>query len=143
MFVVFDLDGTLADCRHRLRFIQTAPVDWDSFYHDAVYDTPVDPLRYVYWGLWRQKIKIEIWTGRPERIRVLTRNWLDRYGLPHSRLRMRENDDHRPDYELKEDWLLSLETWDRPTLVFEDRDRVVEMWRRNGVQCCQVAKGDY
>ena len=30
-----------------------------------------------------------------------------------------------------------------PFLVFDDRQRVVDMWRRNGIQCCQVAPGDY
>ena len=30
-----------------------------------------------------------------------------------------------------------------PILAFEDRERVVDMWRRNGIQCCQVAPGDF
>ena len=31
----------------------------------------------------------------------------------------------------------------RLVMVFDDRDRVVNMWRRNGVVCAQVAPGDF
>jgi hypothetical protein len=30
-----------------------------------------------------------------------------------------------------------------PTLVFDDRSRVVEMWRKNGIKCFQVAEGNF
>ncbi len=30
--VIFDIDGTLADCSHRLHHIQKDPADWDGFY---------------------------------------------------------------------------------------------------------------
>lgn len=33
---------------------------------------------------------------------------------------------------------------DRPVqMVFEDRARVVDMWRKRGVLCAQVAPGDF
>lgn len=31
----------------------------------------------------------------------------------------------------------------RLVMTFDDRDRVVAMWRRNGVVCAQVAPGDF
>ena len=40
-------------------------------------------------------------------------------------------------------WLLSLPENERPTLVFDDRDRVVAVWRKHGIRCCQVAPGDF
>ena len=30
-----------------------------------------------------------------------------------------------------------------PVLVFEDRDRVVQMWRDAGLKCLQVKPGEY
>ena len=30
-----------------------------------------------------------------------------------------------------------------PLLVFEDRDRVVQMWRDAGLKCLQVKPGEY
>jgi hypothetical protein len=50
-----------------------------------------------------------------------------------------------PDDQLKESWLKAMSPEDRARLVmtFDDRDRVVAMWRRNGVVCAQVAPGDF
>lgn len=58
---------------------------------------------------------------------------------------MRPAGDTTPDHELKQSWLLSLPNEDRERLMcaFDDRQRVVDMWRRNGVLCCQVAPGDF
>jgi len=30
-----------------------------------------------------------------------------------------------------------------PSVVFDDRDRVVKMWRENGIRCFQVAEGNF
>jgi hypothetical protein len=52
------------------------------------------------------------------------------------------------DDELKEEWL---DAYDLPGLlprdeilcVYDDRDKVVKMWRRNGLPCFQVAEGNF
>ena len=50
-----------------------------------------------------------------------------------------------PDDVVKEEWLLSLpeEIKSNISIVFEDRKRVVDMWRNHGIQCCQVSEGDF
>ena len=60
-------------------------------------------------------------------------------------LRMRPADSRAPDTELKEEWLHSLPPAERERIVLavDDRDLVVEMWRRNGVPCLQVASGKF
>jgi hypothetical protein len=60
-------------------------------------------------------------------------------------LRMRNAGDNTPDDVLKEQWLHAMPIKDRARLVavFDDRQRVVDMWRANGVPCFQVAKGDF
>lgn len=63
----------------------------------------------------------------------------------HVHLRMRQQGRYIADDELKQTWLLDAihnRRW-RPDIVFDDRDRVVNMWRRNGIQCLQVAPGDF
>ena len=58
--------------------------------------------------------------------------------------RMRLEGNYTDDVILKHRWLHSIHSaQNRPNLVFEDRTRVVEMWRRAGIQCCQVTDGDF
>jgi hypothetical protein len=57
---------------------------------------------------------------------------------------MRKNNDHREDSIVKQEMLdkIRLDGYN-PTLVFDDRARVVEMWRKNGIKCFQVAEGNF
>ena len=51
-----------------------------------------------------------------------------------------------PDDKLKQHWLDSLFEGDRKNdivCVFDDRDKVVKMWRENGLDCFQVANGNF
>jgi hypothetical protein len=59
---------------------------------------------------------------------------------------MRKAGDYRPDVEVKQEWLdewLKHHTKEEIGGVFEDRKQVVDMWRKNGITCYQVAEGDY
>jgi hypothetical protein len=65
--------------------------------------------------------------------------------LDESLLTMRPAGDYTPDDVLKQRWLDAMLEEDRRRLiaVFEDRDRMVKMWRANGVPCFQVADGEF
>ena len=142
-FVVFDLDGTVVGTAGRLHFVMVKPKDYDGFHKASVYAEPIAHIRPVWWGFWRQRIPIEIWTGRPQKYEVITRNWLSCHGFTGCRrLRMRAAGDTRPDTEIKKSWLDECGVY-KPMLVFEDRSRVVDMYREAGVPCFQVVKGDY
>jgi len=59
-------------------------------------------------------------------------------------LRMRKNGDYTPDDVLKKAWLDELFPDKGYILcVFDDRDKVVNMWRREGLTCFQVAPGNF
>lgn len=88
---------------------------------------------------------------KSENLREQTEHWLRYNILAHmnwsnqNQLKMRPAGDYTPDDVLKESWLHAMSPEDRARLVmvFDDRDRVVNMWRRNGVVCAQVAPGDF
>lgn len=141
MKIVFDIDGTLADCSHRLHFIQQTPLDWENFYAACPADKPIRHMVDLA-GQLAIYNQIECWTGRPERIRPQTERWLLGYlGRSVSLLRMRADDDHRPDYEVKADYLT--QSIIPPAVIFEDRNQVVDMFRERGIRVCQVAQGSY
>ena len=143
MRIVFDIDGTLADASHRLHYIQSYPKNWDAFFWACVDDTPITPVVLLARTLLRDGYhNVAFWTGRDDMVEHPTRRWLAHhlgYSADREELRMRSHGDHRPDYEIKEGWLRE---W-KPDLVFEDRQAVVDMYRRHGIRVCQVAPGNY
>lgn len=140
MFVVFDLDGTLALTEHRAHFLQQQPKDWRGFYAACDQDQPNHPVIRTLLALWSTGADIEIWSGRSDEVKDKTEEWLGRHGLAHIRIRTRVAGDHRPDTVLKAEWLDEGRT---PDLVFEDRASMVAMYRARGIVCCQVAPGDF
>lgn len=143
MFVVFDLDGTLADGKHREHWINrpAGEKNWRSYFADCDRDYPIGPVAGTLRALAAAGHDIEIWTGRSDKVAEKTAAWLQSHGLHGFRMRSRAAGDHTADYDLKASWLE--ECGRKPDLVFEDRARVVAMWRSHGIVCCQVAPGDF
>jgi len=83
-------------------------------------------------------------TGRSDHVRRSTREWLSDHGLGGGALFMRKFGDHRDDDIVKGELLDEvLAVGYRPIMAFDDRSRVVAMWRARGVPCAQVAPGDF
>ena len=135
--VLVDVDGTLADVRHRLHHIQGAGrKNWTAFFESIDRDPPIAST--VAWvRSLAESHQIIIITGRPERYRKRTAAWLKKNEIPFSDIFMRPDGDHRPDYEVKKE---ALRRWpkQRIKLVIEDRPPVCEMWLNQGVRCVLV-----
>jgi len=56
---------------------------------------------------------------------------------------MRKDKDYRQDYMVKQDILDKHIDKSKVWVVLDDRDQVVQMWRRNGLTCLQVADGNF
>jgi hypothetical protein len=148
---IFDLDGTLALIEHRLHHIQKQPKDWRGFFGAVKGDVPNMPVIRTMRRLREGGADIWIWSGRSDECRDQTLHWLATFAChdwPLSCIRdvrMREAGDHRDDADLKRKWALGMDRDDKDRLqaVFDDRDRVVKMWRDIGVPCFQVAPGDF
>lgn len=149
MIYIFDIDGTIADASHRLKYIQQGKLDWDVFYQECSKDKPIRPVLSVLNALSRDA-EIWFWTGRSDAVLQATTFWLSvntaaSIDPTFPALAMRAQGDHRPDDVLKREWYERIYPSHRARIVavFEDRDRVVKMWRGLGVQCFQVANGDF
>lgn len=142
MFIVFDLDGTLALIDHRRHFVAERPKRWKLFFEACTDDAPYWPVINTLKAFLAEGThRIEIWSGRSDQVRPQTEAWLTRFGLGDIPLKMRHEGDFTPDDQLKEQWLLAEAM--KPDLIFDDRDKVVAMWRRHGIACAQVAPGDF
>ena len=145
--IICDLDGTLCDIEHRRAHVTEKPKDWKAFFDGMENDTVNEAVMSVLGG-WLNDFENEVifCTGRPEKYRAATEAWLDEhYGvqLTGRELHMRKDGDYRPDDIVKEEILNTNIDKDRVMFVLDDRQQVVDMWRRNGLQCFQVAEGNF
>lgn len=139
--IIFDLDGTLALTHHRDHFIQDRKKNWRAFFAACIDDKPNLPVIAMFNALKTQGYRLEIWSGRSDEVRKETENWLKEFQIFPDKLQMRPKDDFTPDHLLKEQWLKNSPM--KPFIIFDDRNKVVNMWRKNNVPCFQVAEGDF
>ena len=147
-WVIFDLDGTLAliDDRRALCTKDNGKMDWDKFFdpNNIDLDKPNIPVIRMAQTLAEAGHKIAIFSGRSKRTLLTTKMWLNKHNVPWHTLNMRPIRDFTPDDKLKNDWLNDKFPDKSDILcVFDDRDKVVDMWRRNDISCFQVAQGTF
>jgi len=146
MDIICDIDGTVADCSHRLHWIRSKPKNWKAFFAGAMDDKPILEMIVTINAL-KNENRIIFCTGRSESNRNVTSDWLATYVGEWTKLcpiYMREDGDYRHDDIVKEELLVKIrKAGYEPTLAFDDRDRVVAMWRRNHIRCFQVADGNF
>lgn len=141
--IIFDLDGTLADISHRLPLIQGKTKRWDDFFAACVDDFPIKSGIATLTAFKNAGYKIIIYTGRSDKVRMATEVWLREHVGFVPVMAMRKDGDYRSDHELKREWLNAMEDKDRVLVAFEDRYRVVNMYRDEGITCYQVDHGDF
>lgn len=137
--VLVDMDGTLADSRHREHFVQGKRKNWPAFFAAMDVDKP-NPAIAEWVGELAQRYEIVIVTGRPQKYLGNTIAWLQKFGLPFSQVLMRREGDRRPDYVVKEEMLRALPR-DQIAFVIDDRSSVCDMWERSGLRCHRVVLG--
>lgn len=143
--VIADLDGTIAFIQHRLYFIQKEKPDWDMFFKLCVSDAPNTNVIDTLNRLKNSGCTIVILTGRSDMVKKETVEWLKKYKVPYDMLVMRKQYDRTSDTIFKSrelpNILASLSmTTDDILCVLEDRQRVVDMWRKMNIACFQVEK---
>ncbi|MFI9024425.1 hypothetical protein [Streptomyces sp. NPDC053560] len=120
---VFDLDNTLAGTAHRQHFLERRPRDWEGFFAAAPDDPPLpEGIALVLENA--AECEIVYLTGRPEKCRADTLEWLARHGLPEGRVRMRPSGDRRPARHTKLELLRKLARGREVRVVVDDDELV-------------------
>ena len=146
--VIFDLDGTLAliDKRRAISTKDNGKIDWVKFQDpkNISLDQPNIPVIKTLQMFMDNGFKIVIFSGRSDVTFNATTEWLMNNQIMWHQLQMRPQDHlFMPDNDLKQMWLDTLVNKDDIFAVFDDRNQVVDMWRKNGLTCFQVADGDF
>lgn len=135
---IFDIDGTIADLRHRLHHIQGDHKNWNAFFMAMRNDAPIWPVIDLMPKLKDEWTDILLVSGRPEDWREDTEEWLHRHRVRYDRLYMRLEGDKRSDVIVKREILQQIRSEGYEILMaFDDRPRVVEMWRAHGITTLQ------
>jgi hydroxymethylpyrimidine pyrophosphatase-like HAD family hydrolase len=133
--ILVDVDGTVA--LHNGR----DPFDWEKLSEDL----PNKPVVEVINIVGSTGVRLIFVTGREDKYRIETEKWLMQYvDVPFS-LYCRTTDDFRSDEEIKKEiYEKNIEGKYHVIGVFDDRNRVVSMWREKlGLVCFQVSEGNF
>jgi len=132
--VLIDLDGTAALLGDR------DPYDDLS----AHLDSPNESVRTTAWGVYQIGTEIVYVSARQERSRGVTSLWLDEHRFPPGRLIMRATGDQRKDWVVKNE-IFDTKIAPHYNVLFclDDRQQVVDMYRRKGLAVHQVAEGNF
>lgn len=135
--IIVDIDGTIANTHV---YEDGTPAREPFEYEKVNLDVPVLPViklvALVIDTFSAQPIFI---TGREDRCRDLTKDWLDKY-FDDYRLIMRKTGDRRKNEELKmEQYAKHIAGKYEVLYVFEDNDNASSFYRRCGLTCLQVA----
>jgi predicted kinase len=118
--------------------------DWDTFFRPdlIVLDEPRYPV--VEWtrAMHASGMTVLIVSGRAiDRAGKATVAWLTKNEIPYHHIFMRNGGDNRDDVIVKQeilDKILAKVNKHQIAFAIDDRTRVVDMWRANGVKCYQV-----
>lgn len=151
--VIFDLDGTLADITARRAYSArpNGKIDWAKFFdpNNVLMDVPNPAVIAMARILADAGYKIWIFSGRSVVTYQATKEWLLDNGVTYDRLVMRptlKDMAHMPDNQLKQIWLDEYFPGDQKSRIlctYDDRDKVIAMWRANGLTCMQVNYGNF
>lgn len=86
---IFDIDSTLSNCAHREHYLRDGNRDWASFFAGMADDEPIDEVVEVLRSLHEASFSILLVTGREEKYREATEEWLKLHDIPYDRLEMR------------------------------------------------------
>ncbi len=139
--VIFDLDGTLA------LHVARGPYELDKLSTDEPNPMVVEYVKMLH----QAGYTIITVSGRESGTKEdsmcyyeATKKWMDSFSIPWEMHIQRNQGDTRKDDVVKEElfWNCIAPYYD-VKLAVDDRNQVVEMWRRIGLECWQVNHGDF
>jgi predicted kinase len=143
--VLCDIDGTIADLSHRLHYVNGERRDWDAFFAEVGDDDfRRDVWERVVSDARAHDARIIFLSGRSDVARDDTETWLWQHcggDIDIPIVLMRREFDRRPDTEVKRD----IFEWNfggyNIVRVYDDRPRLVRMWREMGLDVVDCGDG--
>ena len=151
MDYLFDIDGTLLDITHRLKFLSGPPKDWKSFRDPDLkrLDAPIMPTIEIMKSLRVAGHNSIIVSARIKDELDVTKDSLRKWvpDIDDIPMYLKSNKDYRKDKVVKAMLLekIRADGYD-PVMVFDDRPSVINMWHETGLLVADMrdpSKGDF
>ncbi len=126
-----DIDGVVADVRHRLHHLERRPKNWKAFFAEAVHDEP-HPEGLAVVAKLAEDHDVVFLTGRPAELEAATRQWLTDHGLGEHDVIMRPAGDRRPAAQIKQRLLRDYAQGREVGVVVDDDPDVIASMRSAG-----------
>lgn len=137
--IIFDIDGTLADHKNRLKYIEQKPKKWDLFFSESIYDKPLKHIKIIYDALKKTgKYYIIIMTGRPNKYKAITIEWLQKNGFDYDKLLMRPTNNFKQNLEMKEILLQKIMQYYEVVFAFDDDEKIMELYKKYNIKVLHV-----
>ena len=137
--VICDIDGTIADNEHRQELLNSYK-DWDKFFLAMKDDKPI--MKVI--DLIKQKQiegkYISFITGRPERYREMTLDWLKEYFKFKFSLYMRKDNDSRSKLISKKELFENNFKTASVDCCIDNDQELLKMWKEMGLNCVDANK---
>ena len=126
--ILCDIDGTIANNDHRQHFLE-GKKDWDGFFSELINDKPIFPIINKVIEEHNTGKDIVFLTGRPEKYRSLTTEWLKKYFDFEIRLLMRKKNDRRNKLIIKEELVEEQFKYNEIKLIIDNDKELINMWK--------------
>lgn len=128
---IVDIDGVVADVRHRLSHVEGRVKNWDAFFDAAALDPPHPEGIELVLRL-ADDHDVVFLTGRPSRLRRVTERWLTQQGLGGHRLVMRPDGERGAAARMKVRLLAGVARGRTVGVVIDDDRTVLKAMREAG-----------
>lgn len=137
--IICDIDGTIADIRHRVHHVQGEKKDWQKFFATMDQDTVREGIHMMLKEYYKNGNKIIFVSARPEDYREVTEKWLrENVEVPYELLIMRRKKDSREDSLIKTEIYHKYLSGLKIETVIDDRPRVIRAWEALGLPVTNV-----
>ena len=147
--IIIDLEGTLTDCRHRIKYYLNG--EYDKWRDNFVHDLPNKNFLHVLQKEKENGTNIIISTAKSIEDSKEVYDWLESYKLPNgdkinsiiSMIYYRSIGDDRPSVEVKRDHLKLIKNLYVVIHAYDDREDILNMFNENNIFSTRItASGD-
>lgn len=147
---VFDIDGTLFNCEHRMHYLYNEEgnlkhdADWDGYHKAHMGDSLIVRNAAILRALYAVDYRINLLTGRSDKFAESTMAQLDIFKIPYHSLRMRPEGNRFSNAALKAYQLKTLNLGGHNIIAFfDDNKKVIDMLRKKDINGILVGDAEY